>query len=364
MSIHNSVTRFAYLRDEKNMIVVPAELLYVFGGDLMAAHGLNRVIWWSAWAYKQGREGGEFWKTDTEWRQDVLIGRRKIHEAINLANDKAKELFIKKYPDAAPGRPMIATRTGKEVMQDGSFMNSLTTYYTVDPDMWQVFFDWCTEQQANGGEMIKVRKPRESNNDNDASGESSSIQNRQNSQFGNDKIDDSETTNLSFLNNTESTAEKTAERTQNRDSNESQPVAVIENPDDSLTGLNGLVPERKTRRGSTRVERDDPRIWAMVTRYFGARGLSASRATQKERNQVYNVFNGLPRDTSWDDIEGCTRYLHSQQWYQEPGRLTADAVANTMQDWIYKGRPETVAPKMDGANAFAAGMDFAAEEMG
>lgn len=128
--------------------------------------------------------------------------------------------------------------------------------------------------------------------------------------------------------------------------------------DDGYAGLDSLrssYQKKKTKKSATpqppAKAKDDRRVWAMVDSYFDARGLEGHRMPESQRHAAYNLFAELPLDFGAVAVYGCASYLASQQFWQEPGRLTAKAVCNAIFEWEQKGRPTAEAPRTGQAPA-------------
>lgn len=121
--------------------------------------------------------------------------------------------------------------------------------------------------------------------------------------------------------------------------------------DSSLTGMKNfgkgsLERRKKKEHGSApRAQKNDMRVWGMVAAYNEARGIPHQSATESSKSAAYNIFAKLPPMYGKEEVRGCTEYLYSQTWWQEPGRLTARKVADTVIEWVNRGRPEKEAPK-------------------
>lgn len=289
------------------------------GGSVGAGLMIAQAIHWSAWE----DEDGFFFRTMDNWTLDTALS----HDEQRAARRKLKSI----------------TYGGEPLWEEKRKGLPAQIYYRINLDVLAGLLAELGQNPRNDKTLEKS-----------------------NTGHGNSRglvFDNSEHLNI---------YEKTNESSNENgkcDSHESQPEAVTENTLSGLEGFQSTVKERKKKKSASppAPAKDDQRVWGMVSAYNRGRNVPGHKIAVRERHQIYNVFAELHKSISFGDIEGCTAYLASQQWYQEPGRLTADAVAKTVLDWIQKGRPQTSAPKgSGGTSGFAAAMgqfaDYAKEQ--
>lgn len=91
--------------------------------------------------------------------------------------------------------------------------------------------------------------------------------------------------------------------------------------------------------------RRDGQVHALVNAFHRAKGMNPDSVAARTRKMDFSVFKGLSADVTSDDVMDCVRYMESDQWWREPGRLTSRKVMETLPEWIAKCRPEAVVPK-------------------
>jgi hypothetical protein len=106
--------------------------------------------------------------------------------------------------------------------------------------------------------------------------------------------------------------------------------------------------EKKKTRGRRKEgvnrARDDSaksnRAEELAMTFWRASGIDPAAVTGRPRSDALRVFrDDVGEAVSADDVAGFVRFLQSDDWYSQPGRLTPGAVAKQLPDWVARGRP-------------------------
>lgn len=89
----------------------------------------------------------------------------------------------------------------------------------------------------------------------------------------------------------------------------------------------------------------DGPTYALVDAFAVATKRRPAQLRGRERKETADVFRPIAADATPRDVAGCAAYLRSDSFWDEPGKLTARKVAQTIPEWIAAGRPESTLPR-------------------
>lgn len=138
---------------------------------------------------------------------------------------------------------------------------------------------------------------------------------------------------------TENTSESTTEiASAKADANDSPPQKVP------------LVEEEKPEPKAKKEERYNGRLPWQVAKltesFYAAKGVRGKSLTGQMRGQANRVLKELPPDVMPDDVFAFVKYMETDSWWREPGRISPGTVTQRIAEWIAKGKPESVVPKL------------------
>jgi hypothetical protein len=80
-------------------------------------------------------------------------------------------------------------------------------------------------------------------------------------------------------------------------------------------------------------------IEARVDAYLRATGVGPDGCGDGQRDTVRRALADLPPQYTAADVAGCTAYFLDDWWWSQPGQLSPKKVAQTVPEWVAKGRP-------------------------
>lgn len=317
MDASQLITLHADLTSEKRNIVIQQRYLEMVEWDYVAAVVFRDLIAFTGWSYSKRDRDGWFYRTEADWQESAHLSQKQVNRCIAHINTVAGEEVIEK-------------KIKKIVHDNGTMMQQTATHYRVNPEAFARFYKASVD--ADGGSR-----------------------NFQLGDSGNGEKGDSpirpEGESLTY------TQQTTQQTEQDGASEDARALADLES---SFRNR-----KKKSTQSAGSGARDDARVWGLVSAYFEGRGMDDHKMPASQRSAAYNVLKDLGPEWSQYAVRACTQYLGSQQWYQEPGRLTAKAVVAAIHDWDNKGRPTMEAPRVaqKPAFAFASSMAAVAERM-
>lgn len=104
----------AELTGEGRTITIPRTYVEWLDGDYAAAIVLNDCVYWTAWAYGEGRDGW-FYRNEDDWLQATRLSRKQVVRAVNAINARAHAPLIERTTRRANGSPTMHFRVNADV---------------------------------------------------------------------------------------------------------------------------------------------------------------------------------------------------------------------------------------------------------
>ena len=91
--------------------------------------------------------------------------------------------------------------------------------------------------------------------------------------------------------------------------------------------------------------RSPGQVYALVDAFAVGKGLAKGEIVGRSRKDAYNALADAPSWVGPSDVLGCTRYLMSDPFWDQPGKLKAHTVTGVLPEWKKKGCPESVSAR-------------------
>lgn len=89
-------------------------------------------------------------------------------------------------------------------------------------------------------------------------------------------------------------------------------------------------------------DRSDGLVYALVDAFATGKGLKRGDLVGSARQKAFRSLQSAPPWVTPEDVSACTAYLMSDPFWQEPGKLKAQSVVETLPEWRTKGKPKTL----------------------
>lgn len=91
-------------------------------------------------------------------------------------------------------------------------------------------------------------------------------------------------------------------------------------------------------------DRSDGLVYALVDAFAEGKGLKRTDIAGSARQKAFRSLQSAPPWATAEDVSGCTAYLMSDPFWQEPGKLQPQKVVEVLPEWRTKGKPKRFAP--------------------